>query len=62
MCKRVKSGRLPFPLRAEKLIQEIFARCFVDVSVHMDLIPDPLDFVLSGDGSSLRTGSSPYGV
>jgi hypothetical protein len=62
LCKRVKSGRLPFPLRAEKLIQEIFARCVVDVSVYMGMIPDPLNLVLSGDGSSLRTGSSPYGV
>ncbi|MDN5302751.1 MAG: hypothetical protein PWQ60_2265 [Thermoanaerobacteraceae bacterium] len=62
MCKMVKSGRVPFPLRAEKLIQEVFARCFVDVSVHMGLNPDPLDLVLSGDGSSLRSGSSPHGV
>ena len=62
LAKRVLSGRVPFPLRAERLIQEIFARCFVDVSVHMGLIPDPLNLVLSGDGSSLRTGSSPYGV
>lgn len=62
LCKRVKSGKVPFPLRAERLIQEIFARCFVDASVDMGLIQDPLDLVLSGDGSSLRTGSSPYGV
>lgn len=62
LCKRFMDGRVPFPLRAERLIQEIFARCFVDVSVHMGLIPDPLDLVLSGDGSSLRTGSSPHGV
>jgi hypothetical protein len=62
LCKRVKSGKIPFPLRAERLIQEIFARCFVDASVDMGLIPDPLDLGLSGDGSSLRTGSSSYGV
>ncbi|WP_422445604.1 hypothetical protein [Thermoanaerobacterium sp. DL9XJH110] len=62
LCKRFMDGRVPFPLRAERLIQEIFARCFVDVSVHMGLIPDPLNLVLSGDGSSLRTGSSPHGV
>jgi hypothetical protein len=55
-------SRVPFPLRAERLIQEIFAPCFVDVSVHMGLTPDPLDLVLSADGSSLRTGSCPYGV
>ncbi|MCR4431549.1 MAG: hypothetical protein NUV45_11070 [Tepidanaerobacteraceae bacterium] len=59
LCKRVKNGRLFFPLRAESLIQEIFARCFVDISVHTGLIPDPLNLVLSMDGFSLRTGSSP---
>lgn len=62
LAKKVMDGRTPFPLRAEKLIQEIFARCFVDVSIHIGLIPDPLELVLSGDGSSLRTGSSPHGV
>jgi len=62
LCKRAMKKRDPFPFRAERLIQEVFARCFVDRSVELGLIPDPLSLVLSGDGSSLRTGSSPYGV
>ncbi|MDK2877425.1 MAG: hypothetical protein PWR06_141 [Thermoanaerobacteraceae bacterium] len=37
LCKRFMDGRVPFPLRAERLIQEILARCFVDVSVHTGL-------------------------
>lgn len=32
--------------------------CFVDASVDMGIIPDLLDLVLSGNGSSLRTGST----
>jgi hypothetical protein len=51
-----------FPLRAERLIQKFFARCFVDVSFELGLILDPLSLVLSGDGSAFRSGSSPYGV
>ncbi|MBO8138718.1 MAG: hypothetical protein H0Z40_11435 [Desulfotomaculum sp.] len=62
LAAQAVKGREPFPLRAERLIQEVFARCFVDRSVELGLIPDPLALVLSGDGSSVRTGASPYGV
>lgn len=55
-------GREPFPRRAERLVQQVFARCFVDRSVELGLIPDPLNLVLSGDGSSIRTGASHLGV
>jgi len=44
------------------LIQEVFARCLVDRSVELELIPDPLSLLLSVDGSSLRTGSNPRGI
>lgn len=49
-----------FTRRPERLLQEIFARCFVDHAVALGLIPASL--TLSGDGTSLRTGTSPYGV
>lgn len=55
-------GRDPFPLRAERLIQEVFARCVVDHSVQLGLIPHPLDLVLAGDSSPFRTGASHFGV
>lgn len=55
-------GRDAFPLRAERLIQEVFARCVVDHSVQLGLIPHPLDLVLAGDGTSIRTGASHFGV
>jgi hypothetical protein len=55
-------GREPFPLRAERLIQQVFARCFVDRSVELGLIPDPLNLVLAGDGTCIRTGASHFGV
>ncbi|MQL53757.1 hypothetical protein GFC01_16125 [Desulfofundulus thermobenzoicus] len=62
LVQQVVKGRDPFPLRAERLIQEVFARCVVDRSVELGLIPDPLHLVLGGDGSSIRTGASHYGV
>ena len=55
-------GRDPFPRRAERLIQEVFARCVVDRSVQLGLIPHPLDLVLAGDGTPIRTGASHFGV
>ncbi|MEW6242783.1 MAG: hypothetical protein AB1497_00635 [Bacillota bacterium] len=49
-----------FTRRPERLIQESFARCSVDQSISLGLIPTSL--TLSGDGTSLRTGTNPYGV
>ncbi|MEW6244604.1 MAG: hypothetical protein AB1497_10165 [Bacillota bacterium] len=42
-----------FTRRPERLIQERFARCFVDQYISIGLI---------GDGTSLRTETNPYGV
>jgi len=61
LVHRALKGR-SFSLRPERLIQQIFARCFVDQSVALGLIPDPHALTLAGDGSPLRTGSSPIGV
>ena len=62
LCDQAIKGRKPFPRRPELLIQKVFARCFVDCSVKLGLIPDPSKLILSGDGSSLRTGSKHSGV
>lgn len=51
-----------FSRRPERLLQQIFARCCVDQSVTLRLIPAPQALILAGDGSSLRTGNSPAGV
>ncbi|HHW40638.1 MAG TPA: hypothetical protein GXX19_05730 [Syntrophomonadaceae bacterium] len=55
-------GRDPFPLRAKRLIHLVFARCVVYRSLQLGLIPHPLDLVLAGDGTSVRTGASHYGA
>ncbi|MEW6524788.1 MAG: hypothetical protein AB1445_14810 [Bacillota bacterium] len=49
-----------FTRRPERLIQEVFAHCCVDQSISLGLIPTSL--TLSGDGTSLRTGTHPCGV
>jgi len=61
LVKRAILGRT-FSHRPEWLIQWVFARCFVDQSVDLGLIPDPMALILSGDGTSIRSGSSPHGV
>ncbi len=57
--------------RPERLIQFIFARCIVDQSINMGLIPttkSPKDTLLSlvagiaGDGTSVKTAASSYGI
>ena len=45
--------------RPERFLQRIFARVAVDASAAMGLIPDELD--VSGDGTCMETGASPYG-
>lgn len=61
LVQRALQGR-SFSLRPERLIQLIFARSCVDRSVALGLIPDPLALMVAGDGSPLRTGTSPAGV
>ena len=66
LVSQITSDRNLFPRRPAgapwALIQDIFGRCFVDRSTELALIPDPLALVLSGDGSSVRTGASPHGI
>lgn len=61
LVNQAAKGR-SFSLRPERLIQLIFARCCVDRSVALGFVPDPMALVSSGDGSPLRTGTSPAGV
>ena len=46
--------------RPERLLQEIFAKVCVQVSVDLGLIPKFLS--ISGDGTCIETGASQYGV
>jgi hypothetical protein len=61
LVKRAKAGRC-FSRRPERMIQEIFAKCFVNPSVDLGLIHDPLALVLCGDGTPIRTGGNSSGV
>jgi len=45
--------------RPERFLQKIFARVAVDQSIEIGLIPESVD--VSGDGTCIETGASPYG-
>ena len=47
-------------MRPERLLQDIFARVCVDRSVQLGLVPEAVS--VSGDGTCLETGASPYGI
>ncbi len=49
-----------FNHRPERLLQEIFAAVAVRPSISLGLIPQTLS--ISGDGTCIKTGASPYGV
>jgi hypothetical protein len=55
---KILAGRR-FNHRPERFLQAIFARVSVDVSVGMGLVGNGL--TLSGDGTCMHTGASPYG-
>jgi hypothetical protein len=59
LVKRIIDGRR-FDNRPEKTLQEIFANMCVNKSAEMGLLPKKLD--ISGDGTCVKTGASPYGV
>lgn len=46
--------------RPERLLQEIFAAVAVQPSIDLGLIPQTVS--ISGDGTCIKTGASPYGV
>lgn len=59
LVKRILDGRR-FDNRPERVLQEIFAEVCVNKSVEMGLVPKTVS--ISGDGTCVETGASPYGV
>lgn len=47
-------------LRPERLLQEIFAKVAVAPSIVLGLVPKTVS--VSGDGTCIKTGASPYGI
>jgi hypothetical protein len=58
LVDRILRGRR-FNMRPERLLQEIFAKVCVQPSIDLGLVPTTLS--LSGDGTCIMTGASPYG-
>ena len=58
LVNRILKGRR-FNNRPERLLQEIFANVCVQPSIDMGLVPDAV--CVSGDGTCIKTGASPYG-
>lgn len=70
LIKQILKGRR-LPNRPDRLIQSIFARCIVDKSISLGLIPtepscDPSIFSLlagiAGDGTAVKTAANPSGI
>ena len=58
LADRILLGRR-FDRRPERLLQEIFAKVCVQPSIDMRLIPKSV--AVSGDGTCIETGASPFG-
>ena len=56
----IRDEEKPLPVRADDDLQSIFKSCFVTPSVNKGLIPN--DTYVSGDGTLVATGGSPYGI
>lgn len=59
LVDKILCGR-SFTNRPEKTLQTIFARVAVDSSIELGVVPQSVD--VSGDGTCIKTGASPYGV
>lgn len=59
LVDKILCGR-SFANRPEKTLQTIFARVAVDSSIELGVVPQSVD--VSGDGTCIKTGASPYGV
>ena len=55
---RIFAGRW-FSYRPERLLQEIFAKACVQASIDLGLVPNRVS--ISGDGTCIKTGASPFG-
>jgi len=58
LVTRILNGRR-FTYRPERLLQEIFAEVCVQQSIELGLVPTTVS--VSGDGTCVETGASPYG-
>jgi hypothetical protein len=58
LVKRILKGRR-LDCRPERLLQEIFAKVCIQPSIELGLVPKSL--AISGDGTCVKTGASPYG-
>ena len=58
LVDRIFKGRR-FNYRPERLLQEVFAKVCVQPSIDLGLVP--LTVSVSGDGTCIETGASPYG-
>ena len=58
LVDRILKGRR-FDNRPERLLQEIFAKVCVQPSIDLGLVPHTVS--ISGDGTCIKTGASPYG-
>jgi len=58
LVNRILKGRR-FNNRPERVLQEIFARVCVQASVDLGLVPTKV--AVSGDGTCIKTGASPFG-
>ena len=58
LVDRILQGRR-FNRRPERLLQEIFAKVCVQPSIDLGLVPKSVS--ISGDGTCIKTGASPFG-
>jgi len=58
LVDRILKGRC-FNNRPERLLQDIFAKVCVQPSIDLGLVPHSVS--ISGDGTCIKTGASPYG-
>jgi len=59
LVKAILKGRR-LTCRPERLLQEIFAAVAVNPSINLGLVPPSVS--ISGDGTCIKTGASPYGT
>ena len=58
LVARILKGRR-FNKRPERMLQEVFAKVCVQPSIDLGLVPQAVS--ISGDGTCIKTGASPYG-
>lgn len=63
LVNRIISGyEIPLTNHSEEILNRILKECFVDVSLAKGILGDLNGLSLSGDGTMVKSGGSPYGV